>query len=73
MMSALICSLARAGAQLLPALDSLIPPVRGDLAPAETRPDEGAVVPVVKPGAKMRLLFGYDCVLREKIWSKFMN
>ena len=39
-----------------PALDSLMPPVRGDLAPTESRPDEPAGVPVRVPEAKTSLL-----------------
>jgi hypothetical protein len=39
-----------------PELLSLMPPVRGLLAPTEMRPDWTAVVPLRRPGAKMSLL-----------------
>jgi hypothetical protein len=49
---------ARSRDQAVPALDSLIPPVRGDLAPAEMRLELGAAVPVTIPGQKASLLKG---------------
>ncbi len=42
----------------VPAFDSLMPPVRGDLPPTEMRPELGAVVPVTMPGAKTTLFDG---------------
>src|SRR4030042_6061754 len=55
--SALIFISARSAPQAEPALDSLIPPVRGDFAPTEIRADVGADVPVTIPGENTILLF----------------
>src|SRR5512136_1551939 len=55
---ALICITATARAHEVPALDSLMPPVSGDLPPTETRADVGAAVPVNMPGEKTSLLLG---------------
>lgn len=57
-MSALICIFTENGAQLVPALASLIPPARRDFASIEILEVVEAVVPVVKPGANTSLLFG---------------
>ncbi|MBP1628865.1 MAG: hypothetical protein H6Q00_3340 [Holophagaceae bacterium] len=57
-MRACISSLASIRAAVPPALDSLMPPVRGLLAPADKRPELAAEVPVSIPGAKTSLLFG---------------
>jgi hypothetical protein len=46
---------ARPLAQDVPAFDSLMPPVKGDLAPTEIRDDVEAEVPVMIPGAKTTL------------------
>ena len=45
-------------AQGVPAFDSLMPPVSGDFPPTEMREDDGADVPVTKPGENTSLLFG---------------
>ncbi len=56
--SALICILAREEAHPVPAFDSFMPLVSGDLAPIEILEAVGALVPVTNPGAKISLLSG---------------
>ena len=56
--SALMPSLASILAAVPPALDSLMPPVSGLLAPAEMRPELAAAVPESRPGANTSLLLG---------------
>ena len=58
MITARIPSLARRRPSPVPEFDSLIVPVRGDLAPTDRREDVGALVPVTIPGEKTSLLFG---------------
>jgi len=49
--------LASICAEVPPALDSLMVPVSGLLAPQERRPELAAWVPESRPGAKTSLLF----------------
>jgi len=58
MTSARMRMLARSGAQEVPALASLMPPVSGDLQPTETRAEVGAEVLVTMPAEKTSLLLG---------------
>ena len=58
MMRALMPSLASICAAVPPELLSLMPPVSGLLAPAESRPELAAGVPVRRPGAKQRMFWG---------------